>query len=188
MSKPKIYINTSNKDKLSEYKLYLDNEYDIIASQLDLEEPDTDPLTIMRYKASQFDNVLVDDVSFEVLNDNDSDEIISPGSNIRWVLDNLQNPIYLGKSAVFSCLLAIRRDNKVYIFSGSVSGKIVPPKGNGFGFGPCFQPDNLDHTLGEYMDPKYNARYLAIQHFINNEPEFVLDPLTTWNGPFQQSK
>lgn len=186
-SKPTILLNTSNKDKLAEYNLYLDDKYEVVASQKDLDEPEADPITIMRYKASQFQNVLVDDVSFDVLQKSESDSVISPGSNIRWALANLKNPEYHGKSAVFSCLLGIRRDDKVYIFSGQVHGKIVAPKGDGFGFGPCFLPDGLEKTLGEYMDPHYNARYIAIQNFINDKPEAILDPLETWSGPFQHS-
>lgn len=186
-NKPKIFLNTSNKDKLAEYQQYLSN-YSVTVTNLDLEEPQADPLTIMRYKASQFENVLVDDVSFDVFNETSDDiQVISPGSNIRWALENLKNPIYLGKNAVFSCLLAIQRNKKVYIYAGRVNGRIVSPRGSGFGFGPCFLPDGVDKTLGEFMDPNHNARYLALQNFINNKPEHVLDCLKVWEGPFQTS-
>lgn len=179
-----IYLNTSNKDKLAEYNLYLGGKYRVLATKKDLEEPEADPITIIRYKASQFENVLVDDVSFDILSTRKNDPA-SPGSNIRWVLERLKDPEYLGLSAIFSCLLAIRKVSKIYVYSGRVKGKIVEAKGEGFGFGPCFLPDGLEKTLGEEMVPEYNARYLAIQNFLNDRPEVVIDLLPTWDGTFQ---
>jgi len=173
-------INTSNQGKLKEYITYLDNN--VKSTSIDLKEPDSDPMTIICYKASQFEgnSVIVDDVSLDMI---DSD-IESPGTNIRWLMNKLET--YLGKKAIFSCLIGIQKHEKIYIYEGKVIGTIVKPLGNGFGFGSFFLPDGAEKTLGEFMDITYNARYIAIQNLINNNHIAIMDPIQNWNGKFQQ--
>ena len=174
-------INTSNKGKLNEYQTYLN--IDLKSTSIDLKEPDSDPITIICYKASQFEgkNVIVDDVSLDMVDQT----IKSPGTNIRWLIDQMET--LLGKKAIFSCLIGIQKMNKIYIYQGKVIGTIVKPIGDGFGFGPFFLPDGTDKTLGEYMDPKYNARYIAIQNLINDNHIDILDPIINWTGNFQHN-
>lgn len=172
-----IAINTSNPGKLGEYKEYL-GENNVVAQSIDLAEPKADSLTIIQYKASQFENVLVDDVALDV-------EGLEVGVNIRWLLNELESPLYWGRKCVYSCFIAVHQDGEVKIYRASVPGVLVSPRGDCFGFGRYFLPDGSELTLGEYMNPMYNARYLAVQEYVHNHPYIVLPPLKQWDGEFQ---
>lgn len=171
-----FYLNTSNNDKLKEYREYLPG-YKIMAKKTDLAEPLADELTVIQYKASQLDEgYLVDDASLHV-------QGVEIGVNIKWLIPKLHE--HEGKIAEFSCLLGVRKGDEILIFKGSVNGKIVKPKGEGFGIGPFFLPDGLSRTLGEYMAPKYNPRYLALQNFLEKNVYETRPLLTQWTGEFQ---
>lgn len=43
-------------------------------------------------------------------------------------------------------------------------------------------------SLGEDMNPSFNAVYLATQKFEGNEPFIVLPVLKNWDGEFQKEK
>lgn len=172
-----IAINTSNPGKLAEYKEYL-GEDNVIAQSIDLPEPKADPLTIIQYKASQFDRVLVDDVSLDI-------EGMDVGVNIRWVLKELDSPAFWGRRCVYTCLIAMHESDEVKIYRGSVPGVLVAPRGDCFGFGRYFLPDGTDLTLGEFMDPRYNARYLAVEEFKYDRPFVIMPKLKDWPGEFQ---
>ena len=66
-------------------------------------------------------------------------------------------------SAKFVCALALaRREEKIEIFEGEVSGHVVfPPRGSrGFGYDPIFVAEGMRETFGE-MEP---ARKHAMSH------------------------
>ncbi len=167
-------VNTSSPSKLKEYQKLLGEPVE--ASTLDLAEPEADLLTIIRYKASQFENVLVDDVSLEV-------EGAEVGVNVKWLLQNLSQ--YIGRKACFICWVGVRYDEKIYVFRGEVVGELVSPRGEGFGFSPCFQAEGDSFTLAQARTSKNNARALAVHKFLKWQPDFTLDPLREWSGPFQ---
>jgi len=166
-------VNTSNPGKLADLKEFLG---EVEAIRRDLPEPDADDITIIQYKASQFEEVLVDDTSLVV-------EDANLGTNIRWKIDELSQLI--GKRAVFVCYLGIHRKGRIEIFKGEVKGEIVAPRGQSFGFNPHFQPQNSIQTLAESRPKEVNARYYAVQNFLKNQPEKVLEPLFEWTGLFQ---
>lgn len=167
-------VNTSNPVKLIEFRKYLKSE--IIVEKKDLDEPDADPITVIQYKASQFNEVLVDDTSLDVEGEN-------VGVNIRWLLKSL--PQMAEKKATFVSLIGIRMGEEVHIFKGEVHGKIVAARGKNFGFLPYFLPDGVDKTMGEEIIDEYNARYYAIKNFIEGKPFKILPPLEKWDGNFQ---
>lgn len=167
-------INTSNPGKLSEFKEFFGADVEVI--QKDLEEPDADPITVVRYKASQFENVIVDDVSLYI-------EGETVGANIRWLLDQL--PKYVGKKAKFVCLIAIKRNNKVEIYEAEQKGEIVAPKGDSYGFNNYFLPDGADKTFGEHKPNHLNPRWAAVQKLLAGRPTQVEEPLLAWTGAFQ---
>lgn len=167
-------VNSSNANKLEEFGRHLGPVESI---KLDLEEPDAEPLTVIRYKASQFDEVLVDDTSLFV----DGEDV---GANVRWLLGDL--PRYIGKGATFICLIAIRRNQQVEIYKGEVRGKIVEPRGNSFGFNNYFLPDASEKTFGEHLPDDLNPRYLAVLQLKANKPYRIERQLKVWTGPFQQ--
>ncbi len=175
-----IYVNTSNPGKLAEYEEYF-KPRTVVSQKLDIDEPDSnDPLIVIQYKASQFDQggVLVDDVALDV-------EGADIGLKIRWLLNDL--PHYIGRKCTYVCRIAIKVDNVVKVYLGSVEGQLVPPKGDCFGFGRYFLPDGTDQTLGENMAPAFNARYLAIQKFKEDAPITILPVLKVWEGTFQKA-
>lgn len=168
-------VNTSNPGKLAEYQKYLGN---VLSEQRDLAEPDADIVTIIRYKASQFSEpVLVDDVSLEI---NDA----HPGTLIRWHLDQLST--HVGKTAEFTCLVGIRRQENVHIFRGCTRGTITMPRGQSFGFNNYFLPEGLQKTFGEEIPPQRNPRKLALDQLLLDKPYVVEPLLQTWSGPFQK--
>lgn len=173
----KIYINTSNGDKLAEYRKYL-STYEVVSTVVELEEPDSDSITIIRYKASQLPvGCIADDVSLDV-----QGEDIGP--NVKWLVKDLRKNI--GKSAVFNCFIGIKtEDNKINVYKGSVHGKLVNPVGDGFGFGPYFLPDGAETTLGEVMSEQHNARYIVIQNMLEGLIYSTEPVLMKWDGKFQ---
>jgi XTP/dITP diphosphohydrolase len=174
---PPLRLNTSNANKLREFQQL--GLHDLQAMRVDLPEPNADPLTVIRYKASQLGpNVLVEDTSFDV-------EGADIGTNIRWLLNDL--PKYIGQKAIFRVLLGVQRSGEIQVFEGVVRGSIVEARGTGFGFDPVFLPDGATKTLGEDKPKQYNARAKAVQRFLQNRPSKILKPLFTWDGDFQHT-
>jgi len=174
-----IRINTSSAGKLKEFQKFLGAKIEVV--QKDLEEPESDPLTIIRYKASQFQNVLVDDTSLEI-------EGAHVGVKIKWLLEQL--PEYEGKKASFICLLGIARRGKIHIYRGEVNGLVVKPRstsgGDSFGFNPYFQPEGTTKTYAEDKPDTLNARFIAVQNFLSGKAYLVSDCLPHWKGAFQK--
>ena len=170
-----LYLNTSNPDKLAEFRRL--GLSDIQAMGRDLPEPDADPLTVIRSKASQMgENVLVEDTSLDV----DGEDV---GVNVKWLLNNLEQ--FVGKRATFTVMMGVLREGVVEVYRGSVQGTLVEPRGKGFGFDPAFLPDGARHTLGESKPDRYNARALAVKNFLKGRAYRTLPPLKNWEGPWQ---
>jgi adenylate kinase len=176
----KIVINSSNEDKLDEYRKYL-IDYEVVSSAIETEEPDADSITIARYKTSQLPvGYVTDDVSLDV----EGEDI---GTNVKWHVKNKGLDKHIGKRAVFNCFIGVKSENDlIKIYKGSVPGKLVSPIGDGFGFGPYFLPDGAKTTLGEIMSEPHNARYLAIQNLLANKIYTTEPMLTEWKGKFQR--
>ena len=175
----KVFVNTSNLGKLAEFEKFfaeISADVAVVATQKNLPEPQSDPVTIIRFKASQFENVIVDDVSLDV-------EDADLGVNIRWALGELD--LHIGRTAIFVCYLGIHRDQKVFIYKGEVRGKLVSPRGKSFGFNPYFLPDGSSKTLGEEKADLFNARYHALQNFVADRAFQICEPLPIWSGAFQ---
>lgn len=167
-------VNTSNPGKILEFKTFLGPDIEVI--EKDLAEPKADALTILRFKASQFINTIVDDTALEV-------EGAKIGTEVRWKLKDLKD--WVGHEAVFVCLLGIQRENWVYVFEGRVDGRIVESRGDGFGFNPVFEPKGSNFTLAEKQVSEHNARYLAVESLKQNQFKWKLKPLKSWSGDFQ---
>lgn len=169
-------VNTSNPHKLQEYRELLGGE--VVASTLDLQEPDADPLTIIRYKASQFEEVIVEDVSLDV-------EGATLGTHIKWLVKELRQ--LAGRSAVFRCWLGVQRAGQIYLYLGEVPGEIVLSQGpEDFGFNSFFRADGDDFTLAQRKTAHNNARARAVAKFLAGQVDQVLEPLKQWDGPFQK--
>ncbi|KAI9135931.1 inosine triphosphate pyrophosphatase-like protein [Paraphysoderma sedebokerense] len=200
-----VKVNTSNIIKLNEFKKYMSyygHEGEILVEKNDLQEPDSDFVTIARYKASQFQNVLVDDTSlfidFSSLPSHplSSHQSAPPqlGTNVKHLLKTLDK--YIGYSACFISILAIRVANKILIYRGEVSGTIVPradPSNismqlpiDQLGFLPWFKPNGQEKTLTEEFRDEVNARWHAMKELLEGrEPWMVCDVLEKWDGKWQ---
>lgn len=170
-----LQICTTSEGKYLEFKKFLGPDLSWIKASL--KEPVADPLTIIRYKASQLEGVLVDDTSLFV----SGTEI---GSLIKFKLQEL--PQWIGQSAEFICLLGIHRNGQIEVFEGRIRGKICAKKADGFGFDPYFQPEGSSQSYAESKPDFLNARYLACQAFLESRPQQIVAPLIQWDGHFQR--
>jgi XTP/dITP diphosphohydrolase len=175
-------LNTSNLGKFEEFKrLFAIHGCDLEVSHMDLKEIDAGPLQVVAHKASQLsERVLVEDTSLDV-------EGISVGVNVRWLLEHL--PQHEGRKATWTVLLAFHFQDKVHIYRGCVSGKIVQPKGvKGFGFDPVFLPDGAVKTLAEFKPDMFNARAKAVEALIKGMVYTTYPLMEHWEGPWQPCK
>lgn len=172
-------LNTSNPGKFEEFKrLFAERGSLLEATHFDLKEIDADPIQVIAHKASQLgENVLVEDTSLEI-------EGASVGIHIRWLLDHLTD--YASRKAHWTVLLAFRRDDQINIYKSSVSGTIVPPKGQtGFGFDPVFLPEGAIETLAESKPDLYNARAKAVDALLKGNVWTKHPVIENWDGPWQ---
>lgn len=171
-------LNTSNTGKFEEFKsLFAKHNNTLETTHVDLREIDADPIKVIAHKASQLENVLVEDTSLDI-------EGASVGVNIRWLLDHLGE--YAGRKAEWTVLLAYAQGDQVYIYKGKVEGTIVIPKGTtGFGFDPVFLPNGATQTLAEAKPDSVNARAKAVDALLKNDL-FMQHPLIKdWEGRWQ---
>ena len=173
-------LNTSNLGKFEEFKrLFAKFDFEFETTHIDLKEIDSDPIQVIIHKASQMENVLVEDTSLDI-------EGASVGVNIRWLLDHLNE--YAGRKAEWTVLLAYREEDQVYIYKGSISGAIVLSKGiAGFGFDPVFLPTGATKTLAESKPDAVNARAKAVEALIKGDIFANQKMIRDWNGPWQTS-
>lgn len=179
-SNPQVWkLNTSNEGKLKEFqRLFNKYGFTVSTTSVDLPEIDSTPLQVVVHKASQMeDYVIIEDTSLDI-------EGANVGVNIRWLLDHLTD--YIGRKAHWKVLLAYRVGDKVHVFQGTIDGTIVAPHGiQGFGFDPVFLPTGATQTLAESKPDSVNARALAVDSLMKNEPIIIESPITEWNGPWQ---
>lgn len=173
-------LNTSNKGKLEEFqRLFAKYGVSLSSTQFDLDEIDSDPITVAAHKASQLGEfILVEDTSLDV-------EGASVGINVRWLIDHLDE--YIGRKAIWRVLLAYRQGDDIFIYAGEIRGSIVPTRGNqGFGFDPVFLPDGSNQTLAESKPDEVNARALAVDALMNDKIFAVERAIYDWDGPWQE--
>ncbi len=174
-------LNTSNLGKFQELKrLFNERGYSLDATHIDLKEIEADPISVVVHKASQMnDEVIIEDTSLEV-------EGAEVGVNIRWLLAHLDQ--YEGRTAIWTTLLAYRKQNQVFLFKGAVSGKIVKARGEGgFGFDPYFVPEGALLTLAESKPDLLNARALAVQALVEEQSFAIRPVIEEWLGPWQKN-
>lgn len=173
-------LNTGNAHKFEEFKrLFAARGLKIAGSHLDLREIIAEPFEIVAHKASQLeDMVLVEDTSLDI-------EGASIGVHVKWLLGHFAELI--GRKAEWRVLLAFKLEDKILIFQGLVSGKIVEPQGEGgFGFDPVFLPDGAHQTLAQSKPDSVNARAKAVDALLNDEVEAVYPVLKEWKGEWQK--
>ncbi|ORZ31567.1 hypothetical protein BCR44DRAFT_42235 [Catenaria anguillulae PL171] len=202
-----LTINTSNKFKAAEFRTYLlPHVHALDMHAHDLPEPDSDPLTIMRYKASHVcpPGTICDDTSLEIP-DAHADAAHLVGTNIKWgahALDALA-----GKRALFVCMLGRVRANaesgkdEVAVYRGETWGTICLEDKDAHarlrcapGFLPWFVPDDGDRpgwSLARYIVEgvdytRVNPRWIAVQDLLAERAYLVCPTLDKWQGKWQK--
>ena len=187
-----IQFNTSNAFKQKELAaLFASHHIHVHFTHVDIKEIQASHLEVVVHKASQLPPAtFVEDVSFDVENHNIG---IAIKHNIHR-LDALA-----GHNATATVLMAYHHpfDAKIYVYKGSVSGLIIK-KGSdhnnilpahdlpGLGpFDPYFQPHGQQVSLAHHKPNHYNARAIAIEHWIKKQPFSIQPLLKNWQGPWQ---
>jgi XTP/dITP diphosphohydrolase len=174
-----IRLNTSSLAKLAEYReLFGRAGIEVVATTLDLLEIQADKWSVVIHKASSVsDGTLVEDTSLDV-------EGAEVGIHVRWYLDRIGD--FLGRSALWTCLLAHKKEEAIWVYAGEVPGILVPADGRlGFGFDAYFQPVGATCSLAEEKPDQFNARALAVKAFLEERWIHRATPITEWNGPWQ---
>ena len=160
----KLYFVTSNKTKFEEAQEILG---DIDLEQFDIDLPEIQEIDAHKVVKAKLEAALahhegpfiVDDVSVRcgALNG-------LPGPFIKWFLKSFSlEEIHtmlekLGNTATEVSLLigyAKNRDD-IHFFEGQVTGEIVAPRGEYFGWDPIFQPEGQDKTYAEMTREEKN--------------------------------
>lgn len=133
---------------------------------LELQEINIDE--ICRYKISQVHSdgmAMVDDSGFYVkaLN-NFPGGLLKPliscvgEAGILRLMDTLQN-----REAVYSCVLAFRREGKISVFKtlleGKVSNELLGNRNEGWGIDHIFIPEGYEKTIGQFDDHEWRDFY-----------------------------
>jgi non-canonical purine NTP pyrophosphatase (RdgB/HAM1 family) len=162
MKKQKIIFITGNKGKLKEAQSII---LEIKAKDIDLPEiQEIDAKKVIEAKLLEAykhhkGEYIVEDTSLylDCLNG-------LPGPLIKWFLQQLgNNGIYnlvrkykTSKAQAKTIVGYINKAGKVKYFEGIIKGKIVKPKGKGFGWDPIFQPNGFSKTFGQMTSEEKN--------------------------------
>lgn len=151
--------------------------------KVDVREIDASHEQVVIHKASSMDRdwVLVEDSALDI------EGIPDAGVNIKWKLNRL--PELVGRKATYSVKIAYKVDGVVYVYSGSVDGVLVEPRGpfkKGAEFDPYFQPVGSTKTLAEGVDDSQCPRDIAIRKVKTGNVDLCTGLLTEWRGPWQE--
>jgi inosine/xanthosine triphosphate pyrophosphatase family protein len=170
-----LKVCTGSEEKFREFERFFGMKLEWVRQNL--REPIADSETVVRFKASQLSDVLIDDTSLVV-------EGESFGPMIKWKISELDR--FVGRKAEFRCYLGIQRFGEIQIYLGVVRGRIVDRVQGGFGFDGHFCPEGSQKAYAEEKPDHLNARYIAVQNFLTQKPAGIFPPLLRWNGKFQE--
>jgi XTP/dITP diphosphohydrolase len=161
LEQTKWALHTSSVDQERELqRLFSRHGCKVSMTGFDIKEIDADALTVVIHKASQ--------IPEETLIEKSSLEIDGAERGVSHLNE------YVGHRAKWQVYLAYRVSDKVFIFQGTVHGTIVEPQGhNGFSFERCFLPDGAGLTLGQSKPDQVNARAMAVEALMSEQPSAV---------------
>lgn len=176
---------TSNENKLKEFKRFGLEEI-LIEKGKDLKEVDSDPLTVILYKALEAGvNRIVEDTSLHI-------EGAEIGANIRWLTDSISS--FKGKTATWEVLLGVNDGKTITVYQGISKGIITDKykEPMGFGFDCYFVPDGSLETLYDLESTGekdlYSARKKAVELLNNGQSihQVNIADIPVWVGKMQQ--
>lgn len=163
-----LYFVTGNKNKVAEAQKVLP---ELIHYQLDIDELQTlDKQAIVKDKLRQARKHLnkpffLEDVSLDIQTLNNL-----PGPFIKYFIQeigaNKLSELTQESPATATCMIGYFDGKKEHIITGQTQGKIVTPKGNGWGFNPILEVNNTKQTLAqlhEKNDYGYTHRTKALK-------------------------
>eukprot|EP00924_Labyrinthula_sp_SR-Ha-C_P006204 maker-scaffold_63-snap-gene-0.9-mRNA-1 protein AED:0.29 eAED:0.29 QI:87/1/1/1/1/1/2/794/192 len=187
----RVCFVTGNKNKLNEVrKLFSENQlkYELESKSIDLPEFQGEPEFVVRQKCLEAvkaleneenkpDYLMVEDTSlgYTALKG-------LPGVYVKWFFDKLghdgMNTLlhgYEDKSAVAETLIGLyNEETGVQVFSGKTKGRIVPPRGESFGWDPIFEVTGTEKTYAEMSKEEKNKishRARAMEELIKHLKE-----------------
>ncbi len=175
-SQYKWFFNTSNPTKKAHLSPLLDRAGVEFLSN-DLDEIQSDHLSVVVHKASQFDRedsrVIVEDTALFI-------EGANIGENIRWQVGSLSN--YIGRKASWVSLVAYRDGDQVHVFRSVSKGRIVQKVEGKDGIEAYFQSETLDGVANvRSMPPSYSA----VQRLLTGKLFKRVAVIDSWNGSWQ---
>ncbi|MBT3398068.1 non-canonical purine NTP pyrophosphatase [archaeon] len=149
-----VYFMTGNKGKFEEVREILES-----VEQIDLDLPEIQELDSKKVIEHKL-NEAIKNQEGEFFCEDTSIYIDAlngfPGPLIKWFMGALGNEgisnlmeKYEGQDATAKTVIGYTDGNGIKFFEGELRGKIVQPKGTGFGWDPIFQPEGYDVTFGE---------------------------------------
>ena len=153
-------------------------------TEIDINEIEAchDKVVIHKASSTRADWVLVEDSALDV----EGEEI---GVNIKWNIQHLLG--WIGRKATYVAKLAYKVDGVVFVYTGTVHGTIVEPRGEakkGAEFDPYFLPDGSSKTLAEGTDDEFSPRTIAMKKLVSGKVDLCSDVMISWNGPWQEEQ
>lgn len=167
-----IFFVTGNRFKLAEVEAVLGKMRHVDLDLPEVQELDSRKVVIAKAQAALqqgYSPVLIEDTSLLLHGMNGL-----PGPLVKWFLKALggEGVYQLGANrnncdAEVRTIFGLALGPQTLIYGeGVVQGKVVPPRGRGFGWDSIFQPEGSDKTMGE-MTPEekssFSMRVLALQ-------------------------
>lgn len=175
-------IQSSNVHKIREYASFGLNLIAVTGPDLP-EVQGTDEEVILYKTLMSPTDTLVEDTSLVISG-------MDVGVNVRWLMDDLKNNPTT-RDAEWVVWIGVHDGQTVKTIRGAIPGKIVPARGEGFGFDAIFQPEGSEYTLAELdmMDQKhlYSARKDAVKRFLDGQFDRQYDValVPEWKGDWQ---
>jgi inosine/xanthosine triphosphate pyrophosphatase family protein len=182
-----LKLVSSNKDKLQEFRSYGLTGLRI-AKGKDLREVDSDPITVVLYKALDAGNGhIIEDSSLFI-------EGSDIGVDVKFQLSNIHR--FIGHRAEFSVYLAVNYNGRIEIYVGSVTGMItratdIPEGERVFGFDNNFLPLGSSFNLHELakrgQKSIFSPRRLAVENMLIGRSVGVRthSSIPPWKGGYQ---
>lgn len=182
-----ITLNTSNKNKINEFKRFgLTFQ---VSEGFDLKEVDSDINNVILYKAIDAgNNILVEDTVLEI----NGEEIV----DIRWKIKEISE-MDSTTTVNFITSLAIVDDGFVYIYRGQVKCKLIENAINlsvpddAFGFDPYLIPEGSNYSFYELekegKKDLFSPRKIAVN--LLNQGSYLskvkVSQVKKWDGKYQ---